>query len=382
MDTNGNPIKIGSWYKMNVISKEDVKYFGVNVVGMILKKNGNVFEYSDGNETRVVDLPCTFEPISSTLFRKLSLTYSNQGYEGTCFAHAATLMIFHNMYNLQLREEDKQAYLENNCNLHLDTTRDIEDYQVLRKQCGDSGSTRIVLFLYIYKVITNKFGCNGGMFETSILYYLNTSFQPIFNSEINLVLMPIYKSVNKESFDLSYLSMKKLPYDYKDYLSYYFEDYYGGIYITNPPHAVAVVAINKFGIVGKNSSTSSAFVIPFHEFKVDGTFHIDSLVFKGIEYLYFLYKRTKIDRYPVPFKNKLTENKIFLEEHPSLKVELEKEYREERARAMERQTKKIAQEARLEKLVSESIGKKKKWFGGKKTRKWYGTKYSSNHKKV
>ena len=355
MDTKGNPIKVGHWYKMD------------NTVGMIVK-TGNIIEYSDGNQVKRLDKPCTFEPVS--LFRTLSTTYSYQGQEGTCFAHASSLMIFHNLYKISLSEKEKRVYIENNCNLHLDTTRE-GDYKLLQSQCGEKGATRILLFLYIYKVITGKFGCDGGNVDKGILYYLNTSFQPIFSREINRMILPIYESVNKSTFECSLIHIKDFTkLHYKDYLFDYFERYYGIADIIQPSHSVAIVGINKFGVLGKDSATSSAFVIPFHEFRSKGSFSINDDKYKGIDYLYFLYKKTK--EYPLPFKEMLTKNVIHLDTYPEVKVEIDKEKEKE----IERKTRRVRQEARLEKIVSEALK------GGKTRRVKYGRSYSANDEKV
>jgi len=359
MDKNGKPIKLGTWYKMNVLRgnltetqyEKQVKRFGVNTVGILIHKSGDLFEYSDGDSIKQFDQPCTFEPIS--LFRKLSLSYSYQGSEGTCFAHGASLMIFHNLYKLSLTEKEKRVYIENDCNLHLDTTREVEEYKLIRSQCGESGTTRILLFLYIYKVLTHKFGCDGGNIDKSILYYLNTSFQPIFSREVNRILMPIYESVHKESFECSMVDIKGLPPRYKDYLSDYFERYYAVADIIQPSHSVALVGINKFGVLGKDSATSTAFIIPFHAFRSKGSFSIKDDNYKGIDYLYFLYKKSKV--YPNPFKTMLNENSIHLDTYPELNADIEKEREKEK----ERKTRKVKQEARLEKIVSEALRKSK-----------------------
>jgi hypothetical protein len=368
MDTKGNPLKVGSWYKMNVLRdglseshyEKQVKRFGVNTVGILLKK-GEVFEYSDGTQPKVFDHPCTFEPVS--LFRTLSVTQSYQGTEGTCFAHASSLMIFHNLYKLTLTDKEKRIYIENNCNLHLDTTRK-EDYPLLLSQCGEKGSTRILLFLYIYKVITGKFGCDGGALDKGILYYLNTSFQPLFSREINRILLPIHESVNRETFECSMIDIKKLTVlPYKDFLADYFERYYAVADIIEPSHSVTLVGINKFGIVGKDSATSSPFVIPFHEFRSKGRFSIKEDKYKGMDYLYFLYKKSKV--YP----ERIKENTICIDTYTDLKADIEKETEKE----MARKTRRVRQEARLEKIVSDALK------GGKQTRR---VKYGRNDEKI
>jgi len=344
MDTNGKKIRIGSWYKMNV---------GVIVVGKIIKIHDDSVEYTDGNKTITIPYPSSFEPIESKLFRTLSYTYSYQGSEGSCFAHASSLMIFHNMYKISLTDKEKRIYIENNCNLHLDTTRDA-DYELLRTECGENGSARILFFLYIYKVITSQFGCSAGYIDKSILYYLHTPFQSIFSRDINRILKPIYDSVKKEAFSCSLIDIQDFTtLNYKDYLFDYFEDYYGVIDIIQPSHSVSLVGINKFGIVGKDSSTSSAFIIPFNQFHSKGTFTIKEDTYVGMDLICFLYKNKK---YSEPFKELLKKNKITIENYPELK-KIE----------MERKTKRVKQEARLEKIVSEALRK-----GGKKRTIKYG----------
>jgi len=372
MDTKGVPLRVGFWYKMNVVrdkltDKEYEKYvkqFGVDTVGLLLKKEGDVFEYTDGTTPKVFNHPCTFEPVS--LFRSLSVTRSYQGQEGTCFAHSASLMIFHNLYKLSLTDKEKRVYIENNCNLHLDTTRP-EDYSLLLSQCGEKGSTRILLFLYIYKVITRKFGCDGGNLDKVILYYLNTPFQPLFTKDINRLIMPLHESVNRETFECSMIDIKHLTaLPYKDFLFDYFERYYAVVDLIEPSHSVALVGINKFGIVGKDSATSTPFVIPFHEFRPKGRFTIKDDKYKGMDYLYFLYKKRV-------FPPIIKENVIHIDAYPELMTELKKEKEKE----LERKTRRVRQEARLEKLVSEALSK-----GGKTRKVKYGRSYSSNYEKV
>ena len=204
--------------------------------------------------------------------RTLSVSQSYQGPEGTCFAHAASLLIFHNIYQLPLTEEDKKLYLKNNCNLHLDTTTELEDFGRLRMRCGDGGAIRILLFTYIYKVITKQFGCDGNTI-ISILYYLKTPFQKIFTSELNALLLPIFESAPKD-FSVSSIPMNEFKtYDYKSFLHEVLKKYYVGLRIkSEDSHAVAIVDINEDGVIGKDSAYGDIFFIPFEEFNSKSPF--------------------------------------------------------------------------------------------------------------
>ena len=62
-------------------------------------------------------------PENPRLVRSVSTSISSQKDQETCFAHSAAYLIFHNIYNLDLSEEDVQKYNEHNCNQYLDTTR-------------------------------------------------------------------------------------------------------------------------------------------------------------------------------------------------------------------------------------------------------------------
>jgi hypothetical protein len=308
----------------------------------------------------------------------VSLSRSYQGAEGTCFAHTASLVIFHNLYGISLEEEDKQLYIENNCNLHLNTQKELEDYEFLRTNCGESGANRILLFLYIYRVLTNKFGCDGGTLPECFVYFLNTPFHNIFNRKINTILLPIYKSVDKELFDVSFLTIDDFSPEYKDYLSIYFDDYYGGLSLKTMKsgesgHAITMVSINQYGILCKDSANKSIYLIPFNEFKVNGILHTKSRIY-NLRTLYFLYKKTDSEKYNTIFELKQLKSpyKYSLLDFPKIKDDIDEEYKVEREKAVERRTKKINQELRLEKMISDSLKR-----GGKRTRRNY--KRSKHH---
>jgi len=241
--------------------------------------------------------------------RRSTVTQSYQGTQPTCFAHSATLLIFHNMYKLPFDEEDKKIYLKNNCNLHLDTTKELEDYNILKLRCGKNGAARLLLFLYIYRVITANFGCSYGLLEPSILYYLKTPFQPsIFGDTLNKILRPIYETVSCESFVLSSMDMDHFTSDehHLSYLDDYLKDYYAGLTVTDPRHIITIVGLNKFGVLAKNSGSGSFALIPYENFKKGGSLKTSKATLNGIESIIFLYEKRKIVlSYPESFAGML-----------------------------------------------------------------------------
>ena len=203
------------------------------------------------------------------------------------------------IYNLRLTEEDRDRYNENQCYLHLDTTSDIEDtsFEALTDQCGKTGSMRILAFLYIYKFITRKFGCNYGHADKSINYYLTTPLHPVFESyELNERVMHVLSLKHKELFTCSHIRMD-IFMNYKKYLKDYFENnYYCLLRLENPAHFVTITGMNDKTFLGKDSWTGTKFTIPSNQFHPNGTVSIDSYTWKGISGIFFLYEKEKIDQ--------------------------------------------------------------------------------------
>jgi len=243
--------------------------------------------------------------------RRTTITQSYQGKEPTCFAHSAALLLFHNVYKLSLGEEDKKLYLKNNCNLHLDTTRKLEDYHLLKSRCGESGAAHILLFLYIYRVIVKEFGCSYGHTSASVIYYLNTPFQPtIFGDKLNAIILPIYNSVRHASFVASLMDMSFFTSseEHLSYLNEYFKKYYASLTTTEPRHVVTLTGLNQFGVLGKNSGSGTLFTISYDNFKKDGSFKTANRTLYGINDILFLYeKRDVVLSYPKPFSVMLYE---------------------------------------------------------------------------
>jgi len=229
--------------------------------------------------------------------RRPSNTFSFQHGRMDCFAHAATHIIFHNVYNLRLTPEDRDRYNENQCYLHLDTTSDIEDtsFEALTEQCGKTGSMRILAFLYIYKFITRRFGCDYGHADKSINYYLKRPLYPVFESdELNARVMRVLSLKSKESFTCSHIRMDTFM-NYKKYLEEYFaNNYYCLLRLETPAHFVTITGMNDRSLLGKDSWVGKKFTIPLNQFHPNGTVAIDSFTWKGITGIFFVYEKEKM----------------------------------------------------------------------------------------
>ena len=230
---------------------------------------------------------------------------TRQGRVNTCFAHVAANMIIHNVYKLTL--EDESLYVQNNCNKYLDTTEELGDYGTIEKECGKSGAIRILLFHYIYKVITRRYGFNHGPLGNSILFYLQQPFQDdIFSPELNEIIREEFQSK-----DLSRYSLSVVPIDKFDVQQYdrYFEEYYASVHVREPAHFFTIVGIDKV-IHGKDSSTGKAFTIPIEQFQSTGAVTINASIWKNMSFVYLLFESSSIDLYPEIVKRSIEDVKI------------------------------------------------------------------------
>ena len=221
-------------------------------------------------------------------------TQTTQGTQNTCFAHAAANMILHNVYKFRIDERDISKFKENNCNHYLDTSKPLPEYTTIETECGESGAKRILLFHYIYRVITSRFGYDSGSLALSILYYLRELFHPEFFPDLNHIIEPVFESEDLDYYSLSLLSMGE--FHMRDY-DPYFEEYYASIYVLEPKHFFTIVGITPT-IQGKDSSTGKSFTIPKREFNSTGTVVIDSSIWRNIPIIFLLFKTSKLPSYP------------------------------------------------------------------------------------
>lgn len=253
-------------------------------------------------------------PSPPQIERERTLTYSFQGNQGSCFAHAAAHVIFHNLYRLPLTKEDRLLYLDNKCYSLLNTTNpEIENAIELEKRCGKTSAIRILLFLYIYKTITNHFGCNGGIIEPSVHYFLNLPNQPSFtNMSLNDYVLPTLTSVNKNLFGISTFLFNPVPTIHvKKFLKQYFDDnYYCVLTTRTPPHGLTIIGMNSTGLLGKDSASHDQFTIPWEQFHQNGVFTIHTKEYRNLRSLVFVYEKTSIKKYNKEFRFLLKEAMI------------------------------------------------------------------------
>jgi hypothetical protein len=251
--------------------------------------------------------------------RTLSISQPVQGDQRTCFAHAASLMIYHNMYNELLERMtpgEMKNYQEKNCNQYLNTTTPFPPYEIIHKQCGDTGASRILLYIYIYRMLVKEFGCDGGRSLECMLYYLKTDYQPnMFDPSmdgliIDALLIPIYRSVDKSNFAVSEIDMDrftKLP-RYRFYLNEYFKYYYARI--STPDHAFVIGNISDAGIEGKDTMIGANFTIPFSQFHRKGKITLQDETFDGFLTISFLYDKSKLPEFSPEFSRLLVSTEV------------------------------------------------------------------------
>lgn len=140
----------------------------------------------------------------------ISHTLSFQHGQMDCFAHVATHLIYHNVYRRTLSPEDTRVYVRNNCNQYLDTTKTLTsmaDYATLVRNCTEQGAANVILFRYIYFVITSPsagaMGRNMGTVQQSVRAYLISDL-PEFPGEAarKRVLRPIL-TMDRRNFHYS-----------------------------------------------------------------------------------------------------------------------------------------------------------------------------------
>jgi hypothetical protein len=252
-------------------------------------------------------------PDTPTLVKSTSSSVSSQKDQETCFAHSATYLIFHNIYNIDLSEEDRQTYMDHNCNQYLDTTRVRGGGQVQKvvephfapaargllepnlddlDLCGKTGKTRILLFLYIYLIITLKLGCNKGYVTHSIKYYLEGDYVPPFTSKrLNDELAELVKDKDLDLYTTSFVPIHKISVPH---LKNIFDD---GLYISlisvTPPHIITLVGMTDTEFIAKDSYEAAIFRFPISQFKSNGIIVVNSnFTMRGIRGLTFLYKKS------------------------------------------------------------------------------------------
>ena len=130
------------------------------------------------------------------LLRLKSNTVSDQGNQGTCFAHTATRLLSR---LIKLRFTDYFKIQNESCSFLYNTRYTIYSCFIEEKENGNckdnldedgwnKENISALLYRFIYNIITEKFGCDGGKTYDAILYVLDF----LRNSELTL---PYVKSI-------------------------------------------------------------------------------------------------------------------------------------------------------------------------------------------
>jgi len=106
------------------------------------------------------------------LIRTSSFTISNQGNEGTCFAHAVSRVFLKAMRNYI---PELKINIKKDCNDFYNIRnmkRLLYNYENFEK-CTENNKNNVVIYIFLYAIIVDKFGCNGGNTYESINYVNN-----------------------------------------------------------------------------------------------------------------------------------------------------------------------------------------------------------------
>ena len=94
-----------------------------------------------------------------------------QGGEGTCYAHMGARLILQNILKLLDEEKHKAQWkYRSTCRKMLNTYKPPTPTLELR-QCGPHGYLKMCMFLYLYYLITERYGINGGSISDCLTLY-------------------------------------------------------------------------------------------------------------------------------------------------------------------------------------------------------------------
>jgi len=112
------------------------------------------------------------------LRRTISTNISNQRHEGTCFAHSITRVILN-----AIKQTIPELFYPLEENEKCDEYYDISKMMSVFKEdtnCSENSFNNLIMYIYIYKILTNKFACNGGVsFEVLKWFVDNIIYQKI-----------------------------------------------------------------------------------------------------------------------------------------------------------------------------------------------------------
>lgn len=102
-----------------------------------------------------------------------SVMQTFQGDDGSCYAHLAARLMIQNCLKLKDEEHQKENWkYRSTCRKMLNTYKPPPPTPEL-KQCGKYGFLKISMFLYLYYLITEQFGTEGGSVGQGVSVYYN-----------------------------------------------------------------------------------------------------------------------------------------------------------------------------------------------------------------
>uniref|UniRef100_A0A6C0EY59 Peptidase C1A papain C-terminal domain-containing protein n=1 Tax=viral metagenome TaxID=1070528 RepID=A0A6C0EY59_9ZZZZ len=138
----------------------------------------------------------------------LSPLITNQGGQGSCYAHSTSKLIlkniFENYISLKLSGKEEKEFLK--C-FHIKT----DEINIDRDKCSIKGYHKILLFLYNYFNTTENYGCDGG----DTIESLNSSINDLYKPKISLpkffkqtfhtpILIHLLEQIKKKIINVSY----------------------------------------------------------------------------------------------------------------------------------------------------------------------------------
>lgn len=157
--------------------------------------------YIKKSRSKTKSLPLSFNSIPRSPLKKMSITKTNQGEEGSCVAHTISRLIvknvFERLYPLKISLAEEKLYEKNNCNIYLNTDTKAKTnagyLDLTPTKCGQKGYYKILLFLYVYYIIRDNFDCDGISYLSSSyvlnLLFTNSVMPKIFQQSIHLPIL-------------------------------------------------------------------------------------------------------------------------------------------------------------------------------------------------
>lgn len=154
--------------------------------------------------------------------RSLTPFVTNQGTQGSCYAHSTSKLVIKNIYEncISLKLTKKEESVFSSCLSYLKTDVTNEITQITSEKCGNKGYYKILLFLFNYFTMTDKYDCEGGNLPEALNYLVEKIYNPIiipkrFNQSFHLpilthLLEKIQKKMNNVSCEI--IEVLRIPH--------------------------------------------------------------------------------------------------------------------------------------------------------------------------